>query len=103
MGRIILFLVFLCLVVAVCYGLWLGMQYMLKRSRQRSLARHAPELLRYEDLDPRVASVIIEQKRQLELGMNIVSQILNDPVLLIPSEYATPLEQWLETNQKELQ
>ena len=102
MGRVVLLLMIIVLISGGIYGLRLGVQYLLKRSRQRQLAQHAPELLRFEDLDPQVAEIIVEQKTQLELGMNIVSQLLDDPVLIIPSEYATPLELWLEKNRKEL-
>ncbi|HCR55971.1 TPA: hypothetical protein DIV49_03285 [Candidatus Saccharibacteria bacterium] len=102
MGRLGLIMLALALLGTVCFAIAAGLRHLMKRARQRSLARHAPELLRFENLDPDVAGIIVQQKTQLQLGMNIVSQMLNDPVLLIPSEYTNPLEQWLETNRKEL-
>ncbi len=98
MGRGLAGIVFVAFLLVVVYALVEGVRFLQKRSRQRQLAKHAPDLLRFEDLDPKVASIIIEQRKQLRLGATVVSQMLNDPVFAVPSEYANPLEQWLETN-----
>ena len=101
MGRVILAVLFLAVLAAICYVVTIVTRALLKRHRRRQLARVAPELLRYEDIDPKVAHVLVAQRNQLETGANIVSQMLNDPVLLIPSEYTNPLELWLESVRKE--
>lgn len=101
MGRVILAVLFLAVLAAICYVVTTVTRALLKSHRRRQLARVAPELLRYEDIDPKVARVLIAQRNQIETGANIVSQMLNDPVLLIPSEYASPLELWLESIRKE--
>lgn len=90
------------MLATACYCVTLAVRGLLKRHRQRQLARVAPQLLQFEDIDPRIAELLAAQQNQLEIGTNIVSQLLNDPVLLIPSEYATPLELWLKSIRKEL-
>lgn len=101
LGRVILAVLFLAVLAAICCVVTIVTRALLKRHRQRVLARVAPELLRYEDIDPKVARVLVAQRNQIETGANIVSQMLNDPVLLIPSEYVNPLELWLESIRKE--
>lgn len=101
-GRLIAPVLLLAIVAAICYCVTLAVRGLLKRHRQRQLARVAPQLLQFEDIDPRIAELLAAQQNQLEIGANIVSQLLNDPVLLIPSEYATPLELWLKSIRKEL-
>ncbi len=98
MGRGLIGVVVIALLLGALYVLVQGIRFLQKRSRQRQLAKYAPDLLRFEDLDPNVASLIIEQRKQLRLGATVVSQMLQDPVFAVPSEYAIPLEQWLETN-----
>lgn len=98
MGRSLLIIAVVGLLLAVAYSIAQGVRYLLKRSRQRQLAKYAPDMLRYEDLDPKVVAVLIEQRKQLRLGATVVSKMLQDPVFAVPSEYAIPLEQWLEIN-----
>jgi hypothetical protein len=85
---------------AVCFGVYNAGRYLLRRHRQRMMARFAPELLRFERVDPMVAQVIIVQRQRLEAGADLVSRMLEDMSVLIPSEYATPLQEWVESNRK---
>ena len=101
MGKLLLGLIFIALIIGACYLIYRIGKFFTDRRRQRLVARNAPDLLRYENIDSAIAEQIIDDRKALEQVTNIVSQMLNDPVMLIPTEYAQPLEHWLE-NRKEI-
>ncbi|HEY1063804.1 MAG TPA: hypothetical protein VGE30_00730 [Candidatus Saccharimonadales bacterium] len=104
MGKAIIPLLLFVLILALAvYALIRVLRHRRDQARQRQLARTAPHLLNYQDLDPEIARQLVATRQALEQAVNIVSQILNDPVLLIPSEYADPLELWLTQTRKEIE
>jgi hypothetical protein len=74
----------------------------IKRRRQADLARVAPDLLRFEGLNPLVLEHLVKQREALKSADDIMSKLLADPAVLIPSEYAAPIERWMANNPKEI-
>lgn len=102
MRYFVLLILALAVLGGICFLAIAGFRYSLKRHRQRQLALRAPQLLQYGDLDPKIAELLVRRQKALEAGANIVSQMLNDPVMVIPTMYATPLEEWVNTTRKEI-
>ncbi|MDP9212102.1 MAG: hypothetical protein M3N59_02390 [bacterium] len=46
--------------------------------------------------------MIVEQRQQLTEADRLMRDVLADDAVLIPSEYANPIEGWLETQQRRL-
>jgi hypothetical protein len=101
MGRFLAFLVFVIVVIAVCWGLTLVAQHIASRHRQKLAARFAPEMLRYENLPTDVVEAFIQQRKQLHGAEAIMFKLVNDPYFTLNTEYYTAINRWLD-RQKEI-
>ena len=100
--KVLLFLLALLVIAVVCYGIYKVAHVAITKSRQRKMAMSAPHLLMLENnVDPKIAELLTEQHMALTTGTELVSSLLADPAVLVPSEYAEPLNKWL-TDTKEI-
>ncbi|MFO0882309.1 MAG: hypothetical protein U0491_02565 [Candidatus Saccharimonadales bacterium] len=95
-------LLFIVIPVLLVIGLIALVRLGIKRRRQADLARRAPDLLRFEGLNPLVLEHLVKQREALKNAEDIMRKLLADPAVLIPSEYADPIERWIKDNPKEI-
>lgn len=101
MGRLIAYLAFFLLAIAVCWGLFLVAQHFATRRRQKLMAKFAPELLEHENLPKAVTVAYIQQRKQLDDAGDIMQQLVNDPYFNLTTQYHTLITRWLKGQQKE--
>lgn len=104
MGRLFAEVIFpLLLLAGFVYTIIRVTKLQAKKYQIRKIARSAPEMLRFENVDSKVVDILVSQRQQLSTGADLVSRMLSDQAMLIPSEYADPLQEWLSDYRKELQ
>ena len=86
----------------IVFGLFLLVRLIIRRRLQADLARTAPDLLRFEDINPQIRKHLIAQREALKSAEDIMNRLLADPAVLIPSDHADPIEKWLANNPKEI-
>lgn len=86
----------------IVFGLFMLARLIIRRRLQADLARTAPDLLRFEDINPQIREHLLEQRKALKSAERMMSKLLADPAVLIPSEYADPMQQWIDNNPKEI-
>ncbi len=110
MVRLVAILVVLAIIAAV---LIYGMRTWRKRSLDRYLAEHDPEQLDSKRIDPKIAKLLVERRRTIELqdeilhdGMVLGAQLLAMPKAFEFGEHHASLHRWLDrvtaTQRKEI-
>jgi hypothetical protein len=102
MIRLVFAVVIFALVALVILVPILGVKYLIQRSKLKELARYAPELLEYHEVPAPVSALIVEQRKQLQEATRLMRNALGDQAVLIPSEYANPMEDWIDNNRRKL-
>ncbi len=95
-------LLFIVIPVLLVLGLIALVRLGIKRRRQADLAHVAPDLLRFEGVNPLIQKHLVQQREALQSAEDIMRKLLADPAVLIPSEYADPIERWIKDNPKEI-
>lgn len=102
MARVEAGILFVVLPALIVFGLIMLARYLGRRRMQAYLARTAPDLLRFEDINPEIRKHIIAQRQALNEANTLMNNLLDDPVVLIPSEYADPIQNWISSYPKEI-
>lgn len=102
MARVEAGILFVVLPALIVFGLFVLARYLGRRRMQAYLARTAPDLLRFEDINPEIRKHIIAQRQALNEANTLMSDLLEDPAVLVPSEYADPIQVWINNHPKEI-
>jgi predicted negative regulator of RcsB-dependent stress response len=105
MGRVFIVVGFIDLLMLLAVLMRMGWKHLQQRAADRRLEamlRYNPALaLRAGEIDQEVYETLVGQGEWIEAATKVMDSMVNDYAVLIPTEYAQPIQDLLKNNPKE--